>query len=246
MSSSSFSERFLEMRRLANAYSPGGVTLVWSRSTLLDNLISTTIFSEEEILRGASYHSSYDEKRFKSGRALLHLVNKLTSSTPTASAMFFSETGKVLLDGGRHVSVSYAGDFVVLAFSDSSKLGIDIALQGSEKSHAIFFQAKCRTTATNFPDNPSARWVDAEAILKSDGRGLSGGMQRIRYHSKAHGAVRTAWVDPNRKPIFAVQTIVSPYFDGYGAIATQLPSRYPLKRVISFNVNQLFFNDCAS
>lgn len=90
-----------------------------------------------------------DELR-KAGEAILREETGAEVVTRLCSRCGSSDHGRPLVRGGAHVSLSYAGDMVAVAWSTAGPVGIDIEL------------------------GDSADWTAAEALAKASGEGVAG------------------------------------------------------------------------
>jgi 4'-phosphopantetheinyl transferase len=146
------------------------------------------LLDADERSRAARFRSSDARDRFVAGRALLKtLLGASLRRLPSAIRLRVEATGQPVLlepDSGVHVSISHAGERVVVACA-SREVGVDIErlrpLPGALDLARRFFDA---SEAASLEREPVAHrseaflalWTKKEALLKARGLGLAGGL----------------------------------------------------------------------
>jgi 4'-phosphopantetheinyl transferase len=87
-----------------------------------------------------------------------------------------------------HASVSYAGEWVLVAVGDAGRFGA-VGLDAEPRSRAR--GAALHGVITPGRRASLRRWTGVEAVLKADGRGLSVDPARVRIARGARGVVAT-------------------------------------------------------
>jgi 4'-phosphopantetheinyl transferase len=118
-----------------------------------------------------SYLKFEDRLRCLAGGLLIEHIGR-------GKEILYNEYGKPFIPGGPHFNLSHAGDFVCLAVSSSSPVGIDIEKQVAEDYPALAKVVFHPAELAFFLLNPSAErffalWTLKESYLKMLGAGFS-------------------------------------------------------------------------
>jgi 4'-phosphopantetheinyl transferase len=114
---------------------------------------------------------------------------------PETLALTRDGHGRPHLDGGTHhvdLNWSHSGDWLIVAYAEGVRVGIDIELlQPRPRALALaqrFFAAEEIAWLTTLADDPARLqhaftrlWCAKEAVLKAHGRGLSFGLDKLRF-----------------------------------------------------------------
>ena len=173
--------------------------------------------SQEERERATKFHREADRTRFVLGRMMarqycaLHLKRRPTEVVFAATA-----EGKLWLQEapGFAFNVSHSGDWVLLAWSERSLVGVDveamdrrIGVSLEQMAESAFSPAECealRADRRSLTDTFFRIWVRKEAIIKAEGCGLSGRLHdfsvaclkagQVQWHSEVrYPGVHPPW-----------------------------------------------------
>lgn len=131
--------------------------------------------TEEEQRKCSAYHREIDRQAFLLGR---YLIQKMVCSHPNElKNISYSAYGKPFIPGASFFNLSHSGDYVVLAVSQTSEIGVDIEFMG-EVSYGelskFFTEAEQELiSSARDPRYEFYRiWTAKEALLKCTGKGL--------------------------------------------------------------------------
>ncbi|WP_237055634.1 4'-phosphopantetheinyl transferase family protein [Microbulbifer sediminum] len=149
------------------------------------------LLSAEERLYRERLHGDAGRHRFLLSRALLRTVlGELTGRPPESLRFSRLPSGKPLLvdDPGLHFSLSHSGDWIALATSERSPVGVDIEQPRPHRdvlriAHRYFHPDECALLEAP-PAADTERqfyrlWTLKEAFFKARGTGISEGLGRI-------------------------------------------------------------------
>jgi|GEM_PF-1268310 phosphopantetheinyl transferase len=148
----------------------------------VQNLLLMDILSKAEQQRASAFANTNHQSRFIVTRGVLRsILARYTQTSP--STLLFSSTPKpYLLDFPNvHFNLSHSGDYLAVAVSTVSKVGIDIQLHRPVKALAIakrYFHPEEYQALYQIPEHYLPvffeAWSAKEAYLKYQGVGLSG------------------------------------------------------------------------
>jgi 4'-phosphopantetheinyl transferase len=146
--------------------------------------------SAEEQAKAGRFRQPIDRQRFVLGRGLVRVLAAEQFDMDPGSLVFVeTANGKPSISGGGfEFSVSHSGDWVLVAWSESSVVGADVEAMNSKNEAnlseiaSISFSAPERAVLeAALPDEKAAVfhriWVRKEAIIKAEGVGLGGALQ---------------------------------------------------------------------
>ena len=125
-------------------------------------------------------------QQYLCARALLRLaLQRWTGDSAQSHRLTTTEEGKPMCIDGPAVSVTHSGDLIACAVSDSAEIGIDLEVPRRRRGVAGIARTYfSREEASWLESQPEDRfymlWVLKEAYLKAIGRGLLGGLDRLR------------------------------------------------------------------
>jgi 4'-phosphopantetheinyl transferase len=173
--------------------SPGEVH-VWRASlTTADPLELAGLLSPAEWLRAERFHFEHDRSRFITGHGLLRKILGRYLDTPPKELQFTENAhGKPELCGAASLlrfNLSHSGDLMLLAVTHARAVGVDLEL--------IRENTPIETLADHYFEPEDAwhlrllpapervlkfyeMWTSAEARLKADGIGISGGLKVLQ------------------------------------------------------------------
>lgn len=148
------------------------------------------ILSERERQRAARFIFDVDCLRFKTCRGVLrHLLSRYLSTEGRYLTINETAYSKPYLKGESiRFNVSHSHDYVVIGFSLSKPLGVDIEYRNPQSTLTdicdIFIHPKerkilKRLSGDELDKNLYAIWVRKEALFKCIGAGLQGGMKSV-------------------------------------------------------------------
>lgn len=153
------------------------------------------ILSPEEKQRARRFLRDEDRQRFILGRAATRLTSaRYAGVAPKDVTFTVGISGKPGLRDGRspfEFNVAHSGDFVLLAWSEHSPVGIDVEsvhrIASFTELAASFFSPEERQVLSE-PGGDIASlfyriWARKEAILKAEGCGIAGGLQSFTVAS---------------------------------------------------------------
>ncbi|SDC04055.1 4'-phosphopantetheinyl transferase family protein [Ruegeria marina] len=155
---------------------------LWSLDAPADRVMAArALLSEDEIGRAARFVRQVHRDRYILGRARLRrLLGAETGRDPRDISFTYGENGKPLLRDGPHFNLSHSEDTAALAISRDLALGIDIEKHRPiEDSVARYHFSPDEYAELGCLDG--GRWLEGfyrcwtrkEAIIKTDGQGLS-------------------------------------------------------------------------
>lgn len=142
---------------------------------------------------------------------VLDWLGRLWATAPETLTLSRDAHGRPYLDdANRHADLnwSHSGDWLIAACADSVRLGVDIEwLRPRPKALALarrFYAAEETAWLQGMADDPVAMehaftrlWCAKEAVLKAHGRGLSFGLEKLRFERDGSGdAMRLVACDP--------------------------------------------------
>ncbi|SDJ96631.1 4'-phosphopantetheinyl transferase family protein [Microbulbifer yueqingensis] len=164
------------------------------------------LLSADERVRRDSFRSASARQHFLLSRLLLRRVlGEITGRPPQALRFERLPSGKPELvdEPGLHFSLSHSGDWIALAVSEDSPVGVDIEQPRRQRdimriAHRYFHADECALLEAP-PESETLRqfyrlWTLKEAFFKARGTGISEGLDRISFASfeRDHRAV----IDP--------------------------------------------------
>lgn len=137
-------------------------------------------------------------------------LGDLWALPPAALTIARDGHGRPYLDAGTHrvdLNWSHSGERLLAACADNVRLGVDIELlRPRQKALALarrFFAAEETVALAALADDPAALqrgftrlWCAKEAVLKAHGRGLSFGLEKVRFALDASGLPHLVACDP--------------------------------------------------
>ena len=159
--------------------------VAWATSADLASIADGGL-SPREIERADRLKSGPRRQQHTGSRALLRaLLADHTGRPPSSFELLADKRGKPLCVDGPAVSISHSGDIVACAVCDAGEIGVDVEFARRERDvEAIARRYFCREEAEWVGGQPEDRfymlWVLKEAWLKATGKGLAGGLDRLR------------------------------------------------------------------
>ncbi|MGN6153707.1 MAG: 4'-phosphopantetheinyl transferase family protein [Lysobacteraceae bacterium] len=137
-------------------------------------------------------------------------LGDLWALPPAALAIARDDHGRPYLQAGTHrvdLNWSHSGERLIAACADCTRLGVDIELlRPRPKALATarrYFDPEEAAALSALADDPAALeaaftrlWCAKEAVLKAHGRGLSFGLEKLRFAVDADGLPRLVACDP--------------------------------------------------
>lgn len=201
--------------------------------------------------RMASLRRPQDRDRYVTAHLLMRAVLAEHSGVPVAAQRFARHCavcggphGKPTLvtegsdpSRGPHVSLSYAGEHVVVAVSDA-QLGVDAELWATTDfagfaAVALTAQEAAELSAFRLPDRAWARatwWARKEATLKATGHGLRVEAPSLRVTAPDRAPALLDWTDPE-VPRPTVALADAPVGDGVACAVARLGSESVIVRL---------------
>ncbi|WP_158598541.1 4'-phosphopantetheinyl transferase superfamily protein [Achromobacter sp. K91] len=148
------------------------------------------LLSSEETARAQRFHRHGDKVRFVSARAALRrLLGARLDCRPERLRFAANKHGKPRLDvacsadPAPYFNVSHAGDYALIALSDSVPVGVDIERRDPNcdfagLSRLVLSMQECELPAARRLDFFDC-WTAKEAVLKALGLGVSEHLQRL-------------------------------------------------------------------
>jgi 4'-phosphopantetheinyl transferase len=141
------------------------------------------LLAEDERKRAEKFHFERDRRRFVVGRGILRtLLGGYLGEDPRALRFRYGERGKPGVPGGPFFNISHSGPLMLLAFSPSTPVGIDVELSqphlADERVAEHFFSPAEVASLRSLPPERQAHaflacWTRKEAFIKARGDGLS-------------------------------------------------------------------------
>jgi 4'-phosphopantetheinyl transferase len=170
---------------------------VWWASPAHAQPWHTTLLTEAEAVRAASYRRAEDRDRFVVANALLRLSAADHLGLPEVAIDRACSTcgephGKPTIPGSKlQVSVSHSGDWVAVALTELGPVGVDVE---EIKHHAdltsmlryVFSPAELSLLPTP-QDHFYQAWTRKESVLKATGQGLRVRMSDLTVLPEAAG-----------------------------------------------------------
>jgi 4'-phosphopantetheinyl transferase len=147
-----------------------------------------SLLDDGELRRAKRFHFQKDRNRFVAAHGILRkIIGRYLGIPPCRVSFRATPEGKPELDDRRNpqpffFNISHSHDLVVLAFSRSHRLGIDVErIRPTPDFHEILhchFHPKEKVTIRNLPVSERQRaffqlWTGKEAFVKGTGEGLS-------------------------------------------------------------------------
>jgi 4'-phosphopantetheinyl transferase len=157
-------------------------------ATELALLIS--LLSDDERVRASRFFGARDREQFIVGRARLRQILASYLTVPPETIRFsYGKHGKPQLagyPGAPSFNLSHSGDVAALAVSGCGAVGIDVEQLrpvGTEIGRRFFTDTEnailARLSGRRRLENFFRCWTRKEALVKADGKGLTGGLARI-------------------------------------------------------------------
>ncbi len=175
---------------------------VWWAHPALATPALVGLLDEIEQGRYSGYRREIDQRRFLTGRALIRGVAASRLAVPASTVSLDASCfdcgkphGKPRVVGSSlEVSVSHSGDWVVLAVTDGTPVGVDVEELRAAEVDGLAGVAFSPEELTTFETvSPSDRrgafftyWARKEAVLKATGKGMSVPMSQLTL--SAHDA----------------------------------------------------------
>jgi 4'-phosphopantetheinyl transferase len=153
------------------------------------------LLDETEQGRYAGYRREVDQLRFLTGRSLIRGVTAQALGVPASSVVLDASCfdcgkphGKPRVVGSAlEVSVSHSGDWVVLAVTEGTPVGVDVEELRAAEVDDLAGVAFSPTELATFGAVPAAErrgafftyWARKEAVLKATGKGMSVAMSKL-------------------------------------------------------------------
>ena len=149
-----------------------------------------SVLSAEERQRAARFHFAKHAVRYRVCHAKMRQILSRYLEIPASQVeLTHRSTGKPLLadDSDLRFNLSHSGDLALLAVTTGMEVGVDVEAIRDDLSVdglARFFTAAERDSLTAMSPHERVRtffqwWTRKEAVLKADGSGLSGGLDRL-------------------------------------------------------------------
>jgi 4'-phosphopantetheinyl transferase len=157
----------------------------------VDQLTRDVLTGQERARRGR-YRSREAAERYVVTRALVRQVlARQLDRDPTAIELSRTDTGKPIVSGGIHFSISHSGDLILLALSRECDIGVDVERRReiprvAELSERWLTPAE-RDEVARLNDERDASdaflrvWTLKEARLKALGVGISGAAMELTH-----------------------------------------------------------------
>ncbi len=151
------------------------------------------LLSEPERQRSAAYRREEDRERFVLGRAMTRLLCARVANRPPADvAISLGPQGKPCFEGSArlHFNVAHSGDWVVLAWSESGPVGVDVervrqnpAMPSTGLAERVLAPEELAALESvpreKRPWTFARIWVRKEAVVKAEGSGIALGLNRF-------------------------------------------------------------------
>jgi 4'-phosphopantetheinyl transferase len=159
--------------------------------------LTRDVLSEQERARRARYRSRDAAERYVVTRALVRQVlARQLGRDPSAVELSRTDTGKPIVTGGVHFSISHSGDLILLALSRQCDIGVDVERRrdvprvtelGERWLTAAERAEVARMAESNGEGDASHAflrvWTRKEARLKALGVGISGAAMALDHVS---------------------------------------------------------------
>ena len=209
---------------------PREIGLWWSSVQSADlhrpNLLR--LLSIEERERAERFRVQGAGQRFVAARAMLRLIlGRLSGVEPNRLTFAYGDHGKPRLTSGLpHFSLTHSGDTIVVAAA-ADELGVDVEERRQLANAARLARRICTPSELETLRSAPAKdfgtlllgfWTAKEAVLKTLGTGISGGMQsvEVEVHSESpsmaarvRGETADWTVLPVSLPVDAVCTVAA-------------------------------------
>jgi 4'-phosphopantetheinyl transferase len=205
---------------------PREIRLWWSTLQRADLHLPDLLrfLSIEERSRAERFRVQAAGQRFVAARAMLRLIlGRLSGEEPKGLTFIYGDHGKPRLATGLpHFSLTHAGDTIVVAVA-AEELGVDVEerrdlANASRLARRICTRRELETLRSAPPQNFSTLllglWTAKEAVLKSLGTGISGGMRSVEVDpdfpstaTRKQGEAGTWALLPVSLPVDAVCTV---------------------------------------
>ena len=165
-----------------------------------------TLLTSAEQIRAQRYLQQDDRDRYLGGRALVKLaVAKMTGIPPEDISVITAATGKPSVSFVNEnirvpaISISHAGQLVVVALQYGAETGVDVELFNHDANLDDLMGVVCskeEIAEINLSDNKNraqkfyAFWVLKEAYLKATGEGLSADARKLVFSVNHASSVR--------------------------------------------------------
>ncbi|MFZ6708011.1 4'-phosphopantetheinyl transferase family protein [Undibacterium sp. TC9W] len=156
-----------------------------------------TLLTSAEQIRAQRYLQQDDRDRYLGGRALVKLAaGKMTGVLPEEISIITAATGKPSVSFVNDnivvpaISISHAGQLVVVALQYGAELGVDVELFNHDVNLDDLMGVVCskeEIAEINLADDKTRRqkfyefWVLKEAYLKATGEGLSADARKLVF-----------------------------------------------------------------
>ncbi|MBI1771260.1 MAG: 4'-phosphopantetheinyl transferase superfamily protein [Burkholderiales bacterium] len=156
-----------------------------------------SLLSSTEQVRGQRYLQQDDRDRYLGGRALSKLaIAKICGIPPEEISVVTATTGKPSVTFSRKnivtpaISISHAGDLIVVALQYGAEIGVDVELFNHDVNLDDLMGVVCSSEEIAEINLPGAKnraqkfyefWVLKEAYLKATGEGLSADARRLVF-----------------------------------------------------------------
>ncbi len=161
---------------------------IWKLKLPLESgTIFTTLkeyLSNEELAKAKNFYFEVDQNRFVLSRGMLRkLIGAYLAINPTEIKLYYNTYGKpLLIDENLQFNLSHSKDYILIAFSYDSPVGIDIEYCKREIDLLSLANEICTDSEYKILSSLSGQeqcfafyrcWTRKEAILKARGLGLS-------------------------------------------------------------------------
>jgi 4'-phosphopantetheinyl transferase len=198
------------------------------------------LLSPDERARADRYRFERHRMRFVHGRATLrHLLSAWTGVAPGDLRFRYSERGKpgLMSAANLHFNLSHSGDLALLAVTRGNEPGVDIELlrpvrDAGEIARRFFTEREATGIGALAGDDRMRAffrcWTRKEAWLKSNGTGITGGLNQVEvtFLADEPAAILSIAGDCDAGAAWHVEDL-APAAGYVGALAVESEGRVP-------------------
>jgi 4'-phosphopantetheinyl transferase len=163
---------------------------VWAISLRPDDLACDAVLSEEERRRAARFRFPQHAMRYRMCHsAMRRVLGAYLAMPPEKVELTYESKGKPRLacDSKLCFNLSHSGDLGLLAVTEGREVGVDVEtvrfdlpVDGLAKFFTLVERETLRALSSGEKERTFFRWwTRKEAVLKAEGSGLSGGLDRL-------------------------------------------------------------------